>query len=168
MLTLDVELYMFTVMVATGAVLGFCTDLYRAARSAWGMRGLAGLLHDVAFAVTCTVVVTAGLVLGSWGAFRLAVFAGAATGLGLYAWLASPVVHPAALGAFAALKRLAGAVRARLRPLAERAAGLAGGLRSLVGAAAARLRQPARGDRPLLRLPRFPRPPWLPPRRRTS
>lgn len=93
MVTLDVELYMFCVALVTGAALGLCGDAYRAVRDAWPLRGLAAVVCDLAFAIVAAVVLALGLVLGSWGALRLAVVAGVAAGVALYAGLASPFVY---------------------------------------------------------------------------
>ncbi|MEX2356347.1 MAG: spore cortex biosynthesis protein YabQ, partial [Thermaerobacterales bacterium] len=137
--TLDIQLYMFAVIVATGMVLGVWYDVYRAVRGAFFWRGPLADLFDAVFWLVVALVVLSGMILGNWVDFRLYVLVGLAIGLWSYMVLASPVI-------FAILSRCCGwirrfvnaagrAVRTILEPVQK---GIAGASRSSHGWAKAR------------------------------
>jgi spore cortex biosynthesis protein YabQ len=89
---LDLQFYTLSVMILTGVAAGLVLDVFRSLRKVTGARGLARELWDLLFWLVLTVVVAAGLVVGTWGRLRLIVLLGGVVGLWLYLELASDIV----------------------------------------------------------------------------
>ncbi|MGE5674344.1 MAG: spore cortex biosynthesis protein YabQ [Mycobacterium leprae] len=89
---LDLQFYAFSMVVLCGILLGLLFDVLRAVGRAGKFNRWATLAADLAFWSVCTVALSGALFYGNWGELRLYVLVGLLLGLGLYYWLASPVV----------------------------------------------------------------------------
>lgn len=85
-------------VVLSGIGLGFLFDLLRALRGYYRPNRWVGAAGDLLFWGAATLVVASGLFFGNWGEFRFYVLVSLLLGLGLYYWLASPVVLGLATG----------------------------------------------------------------------
>lgn len=89
---LELQFYAFFMVVVSGMALGFLFDLLRALRGHYRPAWWLGALADLLFWGVATVALGGGLFFGNWGDIRFYVLVGLLLGLGLYYWLASPVV----------------------------------------------------------------------------
>lgn len=89
---LELQFYAFFMVVLVGVALGVLFDLLRALRWFCRPNRWVGAVGDLLFWGSATLVMGGGLFLGNWGEFRLYVLVGLLLGLGVYYWLASPVV----------------------------------------------------------------------------
>lgn len=95
---LDLQFYSFFAVVLCGAVLGLLFDLLRAVRYHYRPNRWLGALSDLLFWAVATAALSGALFYGNWGEIRFYVLVGILLGLGLYYWLASPVIlHVAGL-----------------------------------------------------------------------
>ncbi|MFZ5817497.1 MAG: spore cortex biosynthesis protein YabQ [Bacillota bacterium] len=99
---LELQFYAFFMIVLSGIALGFLFDLLRALRGYYQPNRWVAAAGDLLFWGAATVVIAGGLFFGNWGEFRFYVLVGMLLGLGLYYWLASPVI----LGMLRGLLRL--------------------------------------------------------------
>jgi spore cortex biosynthesis protein YabQ len=90
---LDLQFYSFFVIGLCGAVLGLLYDLLRVTRGHYRPNWLVGAGVDLLFWAVATLALSGGLFYGNWGEVRFYVVVGLLLGLGLYFWLASPVVR---------------------------------------------------------------------------
>lgn len=89
---LDLQFYGFFMIVLCGAVLGTLFDLLRVARGHYRPNAWLAAAADLLFWAVATVALSGGLFYGNWGDRRFYVIVALLLGLGLYYWLASPVV----------------------------------------------------------------------------
>jgi spore cortex biosynthesis protein YabQ len=89
---LDLQFYAFFMILLCGAVLGLLFDLLRVARGHYQPNRLIAALADLLFWSVATVALSGALFYGNWGELRFYVLVGLLLGLGLYYWLASPLV----------------------------------------------------------------------------
>jgi len=89
---LDLQLYMFCVLVLAGIGLGLVFDLYRVFRGLTRPKGYVVGLEDLLFWLVVLVFLFGALIVGNWGELRLYVFVALALGLVLYWHLASAAV----------------------------------------------------------------------------
>lgn|GEM_PF-402538 len=90
---LDLQFYAFYMCVLCGAVLGTLFDLLRVARGHYRPNVWLGAAADLLFWAVGTLALTSALFFGNWGEIRFYVIVGLLLGVGLYYWLASPVVR---------------------------------------------------------------------------
>lgn len=89
---LDLQFYAFFMIVLSGIALGILFDLLRALRGYYRPNRWVGAAGDLLFWGAATLLMATGLFFSNWGEFRFYVLVGALLGLGLYYWLASPVI----------------------------------------------------------------------------
>lgn len=89
---LDLQFYSFFAVVLCGAALGLLFDLLRAVRYHFRPNRWLGALGDLLFWAIATVALSGALFYGNWGEIRFYVLVGLLLGIGLYYWLASPVI----------------------------------------------------------------------------
>lgn len=89
---LDLQFYAFFMVVLSGMALGLLFDLLRALRAYFRPNPWVGAVGDLLYWGAATVALGAGLFYGNWGEFRIYVLVGLLIGLGLYLWLASPMI----------------------------------------------------------------------------
>lgn len=105
---LDLQLFVFLVLVLLGMAVGFLFDLVRAWRR-WAHPGRFGQdVSDLVFLAAVFVFLLGGLLFTNWGELRLFVFLGIGVGLLLYSTLASAVVVRALGRVFLVVDRFAG------------------------------------------------------------
>jgi spore cortex biosynthesis protein YabQ len=75
-----------------GMGMGVLYELLRVGRSYYQPGVVAGAVADLLFWVVAGLFLGAGLFVGNWGAARVYVLVSLLAGLGIYFWLASPVV----------------------------------------------------------------------------
>ncbi len=93
---LDLQFHAFFVIVLSGVVLAFLFDLLRVMRGHYRPPWWLAAGADALFWVVATLALSGGLFLGNWGELRFYVLVGLLIGIGLYYWLASPVVTASA------------------------------------------------------------------------
>lgn len=93
-MTLELQFYMFAVMVIAGVVVSGWYDLYRAARFVFGWSHAIGELADLLFVFVSALFIVIGLVVGTWGSFRSYTILGLLVGAWLYFSLASALMQP--------------------------------------------------------------------------
>lgn len=89
---LELQFYAFFMIVLSGMALGFLFDLLRALRGYYRPNRWIGAAGDLLFWGAATLILAGGLFFGNWGEFRFYVLVGMLLGLGLYYWLASPII----------------------------------------------------------------------------
>lgn len=89
---LELQFYSFFTIVLCGAVLGLLFDLLRATRGRYRPNPWLGALADLLFWAVATAAIVGSLFFGNWADLRFYVVVGTLLGIGLYYWLASPVV----------------------------------------------------------------------------
>jgi len=108
-----------------GIAVGGGFDLYRACSGERKRMRWLDHAWDVLFVLGSLPVVVAALLLSDGGTVRLFALVAIASGMGLYFWMASPVILPAAVWGFHALRAgILLAIRIVCWPLAQMAAGL--------------------------------------------
>jgi len=106
MTSLDLQFFRFSVLLLTGATIGLFFDLYRAYRAVFRPGPFPGLLGDFLFSLIATVLGLVAFIFGAGGELRFYVLLALALGLGLYLWLASPLVLYAGRLFFTGLRKL--------------------------------------------------------------
>ncbi len=89
---MELQFYAFFMVVLSGVALGLLFDLLRAMRGYYRPNRWVAAIGDLLFWGAAVVVFASGLFLGNWGDFRFYVLVALCAGLGLYYWLASPVL----------------------------------------------------------------------------
>lgn len=92
MLQVQLQFYSLFTVLLCGMGMGVLYELLRVGRSYYQPGLVVGAMADLLFWVVGAAFLGAGLFLGTWGAARIYVLVGLLMGLGLYFWLASPVV----------------------------------------------------------------------------
>ncbi len=92
MVSVDVQLYQFSIMLLAGMALGVVFDTYRTFRLKARPGAVVTVVMDALFWVIATLLLLGAVFYASWGEVRVYVFIGVATGAWLYFRLASPVV----------------------------------------------------------------------------
>lgn len=92
MLRLDLQFYAFFMIILCGAVLGLLFDLLRVARGHFRPNRLVSAAADLLFWGVATVALSGALFYGNWGEVRFYVLVALLLGVGVYYWLASPVI----------------------------------------------------------------------------
>lgn len=90
---LDLQFYGFFMSVLCGAVLATLFDLLRVARGYYRPNLLLGAASDLLFWAVATLALSSALFYGNWGEIRYYVVVALLLGIGLYYWLASPLVQ---------------------------------------------------------------------------
>ncbi|HYF93079.1 MAG TPA: spore cortex biosynthesis protein YabQ [Symbiobacteriaceae bacterium] len=90
---LDLQFYGFFMNVLCGAVLGTLFDLLRVARGHYRPNVLVAAAADLLFWSVATLALSSALFFGNWGEIRFYVVIALLLGIGLYYWLASPIVQ---------------------------------------------------------------------------
>ncbi len=92
MLRLNLQFYGFFVTLLCGAGLGVAYDLLRVIRRMYRPGRWTAPAVDLVFWVVASVTLSGGLFFANWAELRFYVLVGILLGIGLYLWLASPVV----------------------------------------------------------------------------
>lgn len=90
---LDLQFYGFFMITLCGAVLGTLFDLLRVARGHYRPNVWLAAAADLLFWAVATLALSGALFFGNWGDRRGYVVVALLIGIGLYYWLASPVVR---------------------------------------------------------------------------
>lgn len=93
MSALELQLYVFALMLLTGMALGLIFDIYRVLRGLIRLRGLVGDVGDLLVWLLVAPLILVGVLLASWGELRAYIFIGLALGAGLYFFLAGAFVR---------------------------------------------------------------------------
>ncbi|HWI62659.1 MAG TPA: spore cortex biosynthesis protein YabQ [Symbiobacteriaceae bacterium] len=104
---LDLQFYGFFMIVLCGAVLGTLFDLLRVARGHYRPNAWLAAAADLLFWAVATFALASALFWGNWGDVRFYVVIALLIGVGLYYWLASPVVMGLYNTVFAVLEWIA-------------------------------------------------------------
>lgn len=91
-LRLNLQFYGFFVTMLCGAALGVAFDLLRVTRRMYQPGRWTAPVVDLVFWVVASATLSSGLFLANWAELRFYVVVGILSGVGLYLWLASPVV----------------------------------------------------------------------------
>ncbi|HYG60921.1 MAG TPA: spore cortex biosynthesis protein YabQ [Symbiobacteriaceae bacterium] len=89
---IDLQFYSFFTLLLCGAVLGLLFDLLRVARGHYRPNALVAAAVDLLFWGVATLAFSSALFYGNWGEIRFYVVVALSLGIGLYYWLASPLV----------------------------------------------------------------------------
>lgn len=92
MLRLNLQFYGFFVTLLCGAALGVTYDLLRMIRRLYQPGRWTAPAVDLVFWVVACATLSSGLFFANWAQLRLYVLVGILLGIGLYLWLASPVI----------------------------------------------------------------------------
>lgn len=87
------QFYGFYMMVLCGAVLGTLFDLLRVARGHYNPNALLAAAADLLFWGVSTLALASALFYGNWGEIRYYVVFALLLGIGLYYWLAGPMIR---------------------------------------------------------------------------
>lgn len=93
-MVLQLQLYMFAVMMLCGVAVATLYDFYRTMRFVFRWRRLAGELADILFLLVAAALVLAGFVIGTWGVVRSYTILGVLAGVWFYLAVASPFIQP--------------------------------------------------------------------------
>lgn len=91
-LRLNLQFYSFFVTMLCGAALGVAYDLLRVTRRMYQPGRWTEPAVDLVFWVVASATISSGLFFANWAELRFYVLVGILLGVGLYLWLASPVV----------------------------------------------------------------------------
>jgi len=91
-LRLNLQFYGFFVTLLCGSALGITYDLLRVVRRLYQPGRWTAPAVDVVFWAVAAATLSSGLFFANWAELRLYVVIGILIGIGLYLWLASPVV----------------------------------------------------------------------------
>jgi spore cortex biosynthesis protein YabQ len=97
-LQVQLQFYSLFMVLLCGMGMGVLYELLRVGRAYYELGVVAGAVADLLFWVGAGLFLGAGLFVGTWGAARIYVLVSLLAGLGLYFWLASPVVSQAVWG----------------------------------------------------------------------
>ena len=89
---IDLQFYSFFMLLLSGAVLALLFDLLRVARGHYRPNAWAAAAADLLFWGLALLTFSSALFYGNWGEIRFYVVVAFLLGIGLYYWLASPVV----------------------------------------------------------------------------
>jgi spore cortex biosynthesis protein YabQ len=104
---LDLQFYAFFMITLCGAFLGMLFDLLRVARGHYEPNRWVSAAADLLYWSVATLALSSALFYGNWGELRLYVVVALLAGLGLYYWLASPLVMSLFRAVIAVLEWLA-------------------------------------------------------------
>ncbi|HWH68489.1 MAG TPA: spore cortex biosynthesis protein YabQ [Candidatus Sulfotelmatobacter sp.] len=104
---LDLQFYGFFMNVLCGAVLGTLFDLLRVARGHYRPNLVLAAAADLLFWGVATLALSSALFYGNWGEIRFYVVVALLMGIGMYYWLASPVVQAVYRAVIGALEWMA-------------------------------------------------------------
>jgi spore cortex biosynthesis protein YabQ len=107
---LDLQFYAFFMITLCGAFLGLTFDLLRVARGHYQPNRLVAAAADLLYWSVATLALSSALFYGNWGELRLYVLIALLVGVGLYYWLASPVLMALIRAVIAVLEWLANLV----------------------------------------------------------
>jgi spore cortex biosynthesis protein YabQ len=82
--SLDSQVYSFIVIILTGITVGILFDLFGVTRDAIHPGKIVGIIGDIFFWITITVIIIFLLLVGNWGEPRLYILIGAAVGVYIY------------------------------------------------------------------------------------
>lgn len=88
----DLQFYAFFMTTLCGIALGLLFDLLRVMRGYYQPNRWVGAVGDLLFWCAAALALAGGLFIGNWGEFRFYVLVGLLIGIGLYYWLASPMI----------------------------------------------------------------------------